>query len=106
MTNSDDEIAANGAADEALRDLFAQFKSNDNQTNRGRFHDTNARNDFVAIVTAYLGRAADRVPRNDVEGCDYRENLVKAGAVILGAIVAYDEGMPSRKGEFDDGSDV
>lgn len=102
MTNANDEIEANSIPDQACRDIFAQFKGPQAQTNKRRFDEDNSRNDFIAIAIAYLGRAADRVPRNDVEGCDYRENLVKAGGIILGAIIAYDEGLASRKGYFDD----
>lgn len=58
-------------------------------------------NDWVAFITAYLGRAARGVHRNEKEGQQYRDNLVKAGGLILSAIVAYDRNdraMPVKPG--------
>lgn len=56
------------------------------------FDKSNSRNDWIAYATAYLGRASDKVFRNQRENCDYRENLVKAGAVIVAALEAHDKG--------------
>lgn len=47
---------------------------------------TNSRNDRIAIALAYLGRASEKVHRNEREGCDVKDNLVKAAAVICEAI--------------------
>lgn len=58
--------------------------------NTDDFDKTNTRNDWVAYATAYLGRASDKVFRNQREKCDFRENLVKAATVIVAAIEAYD----------------
>lgn len=55
------------------------------------FDKTNTRNDWVAYATAYLGRAADKAFRNEREKCDFRENLVKAAAVIVAALEAHDK---------------
>jgi hypothetical protein len=56
------------------------------------FDMSNSRNDWIAYVTAYIGRAAAKVSRNEREKCDYRDNLVKAGALIVAAIEAHDKG--------------
>lgn len=54
------------------------------------FDKTNTCNDWIAYINAYLGRAARRVLRNDREGQGYRENMIKAGALIVAALEAYD----------------
>lgn len=59
------------------------------------FEDTNSKNDYVAYVTAYLGRASDKVFRNEREAQTFRENMVKAAGLCLSAIVAYDKGCMS-----------
>lgn len=48
----------------------------------------NTVNDHIATAVAYLGRASPTVLRNKREGCDVRENLVKAAAVLVAAIAA------------------
>lgn len=54
-----------------------------------RSHDTtNSRNDWIAIILSYLGRASQRVFRNEQEQCDYRQNLIKAAALIVAALEA------------------
>lgn len=47
---------------------------------------TNSRNDWVGAAVAYIGRAADRVPRNEREGHNPREMLIKAAAILVAAI--------------------
>jgi hypothetical protein len=47
-------------------------------------------NDWIAFVNAYLGRASQGVYRNEKEKQSYRDNLVKAGGLIVSALVAYD----------------
>jgi hypothetical protein len=56
---------------------------------------TNTRNDYIAYVTAYIGRAADKCPRNDREGQEFRTNMLKAAALIVAALEAYDVGTLS-----------
>lgn len=53
-----------------------------------RIEEENTRNDRIAVALAYLGRASDRVLRNQREGCDPVENLIKAAAVLCVAIEA------------------
>lgn len=60
--------------------------------NTEEFDRTNSRNDWIAYVNAYTGRAAARVHRNECEGQDYRENLLKAAAILVAALEAHDKG--------------
>ena len=48
--------------------------------------------DWIAYVSAYIGRASRKVLRNDVENQQFRENMVKAAALCVAAIEAYDKG--------------
>lgn len=57
-----------------------------------RFDTTNTRNDWVALVNAYTGRAADKSIRNQSECQDFRQNMVKAAALCVAAIEAHDKG--------------
>lgn len=50
-------------------------------------------NDWIAFVNAYTGRAAEGVRRNEREQQEFRDNMVKAGGLILSAIQAYDKGF-------------
>lgn len=52
------------------------------------FDESNSRNDWIAYVIAYLGRASQKVFRNEKEEQDYRENLVKAAGLIISALLA------------------
>jgi hypothetical protein len=56
------------------------------------FDKSNSRNDWVAYITAYVGRASDKCARNERECCQFRENLVKAAALCVAAIEANDKG--------------
>lgn len=49
-----------------------------------------SRNDWIAIIFAYVGRCGAKVVRNRDE--NYRANLVKAAAVAVRAIEAHDKG--------------
>lgn len=60
--------------------------------NTDDFDRTNSRNDWIAYVNAYTGRAAEKVFRNQRENQPYRENLVKAAAILVAAIEAHDQG--------------
>ena len=55
-----------------------------------RFDRTSSKNDWIAYIQAYTGRAADKVERNERERCDFRENLIKAAALVVAAIEAHD----------------
>lgn len=49
------------------------------------------RNDWVAFVSTYAGRASTAF-RNKHEGQDFRENMVKVAALAVAAIEAHDKG--------------
>ncbi len=52
------------------------------------FDKTNTKNDWIAYVNAYIGRAADKCFRNERENQDYKENMIKAAALIVAALEA------------------
>jgi hypothetical protein len=56
------------------------------------FDKSNTKNDWIAYINAYIGRAAAKVERNEREGCEFRKNMVKAAALAVAAIEAYDKG--------------
>lgn len=49
----------------------------------------NTRNDWVAYINAYAGRAAN-TQRNVREGQGFRENMIKVAALAIAAIEAHD----------------
>lgn len=49
------------------------------------------RNDWVAFICAYAGRASAKVLRNIREGQTFRENMIKVAALAVAAIEAYDK---------------
>lgn len=55
------------------------------------FDKTNSRNDWVAYISAYVGRAG-KVSRNEREDCDFESNLIKVAALCLAAIEAHYKG--------------
>jgi hypothetical protein len=59
--------------------------------------------DWAAYITAYLGRAVVEVARDEREGCDHRENLVKALAIAVAAVEAHDAAEDA--GEDDGGNE-
>ena len=54
------------------------------------FDHTNSPNDFIAYITTYAGRAAQRVKSNKERGEDYRINIIKVAALCVAAIEEYD----------------
>lgn len=56
------------------------------------FDHDNSQNDWVAYICAYAGRAAQKVVRNDREGCTFRQNMLKVAGLAMDAIAAYDKG--------------
>ncbi|HUU93215.1 MAG TPA: hypothetical protein VM238_18630 [Phycisphaerae bacterium] len=56
------------------------------------FDRGNSRNDWLAYIMAYAGRAAAKVFRNEREGCQFRENMIKVAALAIAAIEAHDKG--------------
>ena len=60
-------------------------------TNVQGVEPSNTKNDYIAYITAYVGRAANKCKRNEREGQDFRTNLVKAAALCVAAIEKFDE---------------
>ena len=56
------------------------------------FDQTNSQGDWVSYITAYIGRAPVRVFRNKREGQSFRSCMVKAAALAIAAVEAYDAG--------------
>lgn len=51
---------------------------------------SHSRNDWVALITAYAGRAGAKVVRNQNE--DFRKCMLKVAALAVAAIEAHDKG--------------
>jgi hypothetical protein len=60
--------------------------------NTDEFDKSNSKNDWIAYINAYIGRAADKVFRNEKENQEFRINMIKAGALCVAAIEANDKG--------------
>jgi hypothetical protein len=56
------------------------------------FDMINTKNDWVAYVNAYVGRAADKCFRNEREKQDFRTNMIKAAGLAVMAVLASDKG--------------
>ena len=56
------------------------------------FDKGNTRNDWIAFLSAYSGRGAAKVFRNERQDEGFRENMVKVAALALSAIRAVDKG--------------
>ncbi len=73
--------------EDVIADVKAEYDRQDMAAGAPRQLDgDNTRNDFIAYVTAYLGRAAARVLRNDKEGHDPYQMFVKATGLLLRAM--------------------
>lgn len=60
--------------------------------NTKAFDEANSRNDWIAYVNAYIGRAAAKVFKNEREACEFRANMLKAAALCVAAIESHDAG--------------
>lgn len=60
--------------------------------NTEEFDKNNSMNDWIAYVTAYLGRAAQKSVRNERENQTFRDNMLKAASLCVAAIEANDKG--------------
>ena len=81
--------------DEILGEIKAERERQVNLAMAGdteSFDRTNSRNDWVAYIAAYSGRAAEKTFRNKREGQDFRANMLKAAALAVAAIEAHDKG--------------
>jgi hypothetical protein len=82
--------------DKVVADILAE-RQKAVEANKGALDSVSTANDWIAFVTAYLGRAAEGVYRNEREGQTFRENMVKAGGLIVSALVAYDRAQNRAK---------
>ena len=60
--------------------------------NTDEFDKSNSKNDWIAYCNAYLGRAAEKVLRNEKENQDFRTNMIKVGALVIAALEANEKG--------------
>jgi len=56
------------------------------------FDRRNTKNDWVAYITAYAGRAAEKVGRNERQGEGFSDNLIKVAALCIAALEAEQRG--------------
>ena len=78
--------------DEILQERKRQIDACQHGGDTNQFDKGNSQNDWIAYLNAYIGRAADKVHRNEVEGQTFRRNIVKAAALCLAAVEAHDKG--------------
>lgn len=87
-----DEVASGNSAtvfDEVFQERSRQIGLA-HGGNTEEFDKTNSRNDWIAYVNAYIGRAAQKCYRNEREGQQFRENMIKAAALCVAAVQAHD----------------
>lgn len=60
------------------------------------FDQTNSCNDWVAYISAYAGRAAHKVPRNENADCHFRDMMLRVAALAVAAIEACDKGWMEK----------
>ena len=79
----------------AIDDILAERAKQKELTFGGKtssdFDKSNSPNDWVGYVSTYLGRCTSAA-RNQREGQDFRTNMVKAAAIAMAAVEAYDRG--------------
>lgn len=81
-----DKIIAEVVAERERQDALAHGGDTE------AFDKGNSRNDWIAYLNAYSGRAAQKVYRNEVERQEFRRNMVKVAALAVAAIEAHDKG--------------
>jgi hypothetical protein len=57
-----------------------------------RFDMDNTRNDWIAFITCYAGKAADRVFQNDNSAENFRARMLNVAALAMAAVEAVDVG--------------
>jgi len=91
MTIDTDEIQLK-IVDEILKERARQIDVCKHGGDTNDFDKGNSRNDWIAYVTAYLGRAGHQVARNEREQQEFRDNMIKAAALCLAALESHDKG--------------
>ena len=78
------------STEQVLKDVQTERENQKANTAVQAIEASNTTNDFVAYITAYAGRAAQNVLRNEREGVRSRDMLVKTAALAVAAIEAID----------------
>ena len=78
---------------EILAERIRQIKFCKDGGDTNAFDKTNTKNDWVAFIAAYAGRASSKVFRNERQLEDFRTNMIKVAALSLAAIEAHDQGL-------------
>lgn len=78
--------------DEILKERTRQIETCKHGGDTNDFDKGNSRNDWVAYISAYMGRAAAKCTRNEKDGQDFRANMLKVAALAMAAIEAHDQG--------------
>jgi hypothetical protein len=68
-----------------LLDLIAKERARQESLPGSEYDQKHSRNDWIAIATMYLSRAANR-KQIPVTNEEYQDSLIKAAAVILAAL--------------------
>lgn len=90
--NLESQIAESDAAIYHIDSIITEICNEINQQHEKGYadnDDSNTENDWVAIISAYLGRAAAYCYRN--YDSDFRKMILKSAALCISAIVSYDD---------------
>jgi hypothetical protein len=74
----------------ALEDIIKERARQKKILNLDDFDKGNSQNDWVSYITAYAGRASQKVLKNEKQNENFRDNMIKVGALAVAAIEAYD----------------
>ncbi len=77
---------------EILRERVRQVEVCKFESDTNLFDKGNSKNDWVAYITAYSGRASDKTFKNQQTNQAFRENILKVAAICLAAIESHDRG--------------
>ena len=89
------EMTRNEIMENVVDDIIAERNRQKALAHGGdtdEFDRGNSRNDWIAYLNAYSGRAAQKVFRNEKEGQEFRTNMLKVAALCIAAIEAHDKG--------------
>lgn len=75
-----------GIVEERARQVLIEHGGNTDEFDKG-----NTRNDWVAYITAYAGRAGAN-GKNERQGENFRQNMIQVAALAVAAIEAHDKG--------------
>lgn len=78
--------------DEVFKERMRQVTVCKHGGDTDEFDKSNTQNDWIAYINAYTGRASQKVGRNEKEAQEFRTNMIKAAALCVAALEAYDKG--------------